>query len=51
MLPEFEKLKKECDKLKVTVKNKDAIVNTNRNNLMRFNTKNIELGLQVNTAY
>ena len=45
MLLEFEKLQKECDELKVTVKNKDAIVNTSRNDLMRLNTKNIELGL------
>ena len=50
MLPEFEKLQKECDELKVIVKNKDAIVNTSGNDLMRLNMKNIEIGLQVNTV-
>ena len=50
MLPEFTKLQKECDELKVTLKDKDAIVNTTRNDLMRLNMKNIEIGLQVNTV-
>ena len=50
LLPELKKMQKENDELKVTLKNKDPIVQTTRGNLMRLNTKNIELGLVVNTT-
>ena len=36
--------------MKVIVNNKDAIVNTYRNDLMKLNAKTIQLGLKVNTT-
>ena len=51
MLPEFERLQRENDKLKVLLKDKGVIVHTTKNDLMKLNKKAIELGLQVNTAH
>ena len=51
MLPEFERLQRENDELKVILKDKDAIIHTIKNYLMKLNKKAIELGLQVNTAH
>ena len=50
MLPELEKMQKEIDELKAALKDKDTIVQTTKGDLIRLNTKNIELGLQVNTT-
>ena len=49
--PSSRRCKKKFDKLKTTFKDKDAIVQTTKGNLIRLNTKNIELGLQVNTSH
>ena len=45
MLPEFERLQRENDELKVILKDKDAIVHNTKNDLMKLNKKAIELGL------
>ena len=50
MLPEFEKLQRENNKLKVILKDKDAIVQTTKNDLIKLHKKATELGLQVNIA-
>ena len=50
MLPEFEKLQRENNELKVMLKDKDAIVQVTKNDLIKLNKKSLELGLQVNIA-
>ena len=50
MLPEFQKVQRENDELKVILKDKDAIVQTTKNDLIKLHKKTTKLGLQVNIA-
>ena len=50
ILPEFEKIQRENNELKVMLEDKDAIVQVTKNDLMKLNKKSLELGLQVNIA-
>ena len=50
MLPEFQKVQRENDELKVILKDKDAVVQTTKNDLIKLHKKTTELGLQVNIA-
>ena len=50
MLPEFHKIQQENNDLRATLKDKEAINQVTKNDLLKFNRKVIELGLQVNIA-
>ena len=50
MLPEFQRLQQQIDELKATLKDKEAINQVSKNDLVRLNKRVMELGLQVNTA-
>ena len=50
MLPEFQRLQQQVDELKVTLKDKEAINQVSKNDLIKLNKRVMELGLQVNVA-
>ena len=50
MLPKFEKFQRENNELKVMLKDKDAIVQVTKKDLIKLNKKSLDLGLQVNIA-
>ena len=50
MLPEFHKVQQQNNELKAILKDKEAINQVTKNDLLKLNKKVIELGLQVNTA-
>ena len=50
MLPEFHKIQQENNKLRATLKDKEAIIQVTKNDLLKLNKKVMKLGLQVNIA-
>ena len=50
VLPQFEKLQKEIDELKVALKEKDNIINTTRGDLVKLNSQKNNIGLKLNTT-
>ena len=50
MLPEFHKVQQENNELRATLKDKEAINQVTKNDLLKLNRKVMELGLQVNIA-
>ena len=50
MLPEFHKIQQENNELRATLKDKEAINQVTKNDLMKLNKRVMELGLQVNIA-
>ena len=44
MLPEFQRLQQQIDELKATVKDKEAINQVSKNDLVRLNKRVMELG-------
>ena len=49
LLPHIEKLQKEINELKVTLKEKDNIINTTRGDLVKLNSQKNEMELKVGT--
>ena len=47
MLPKFKKLQKENDEVNAASREKDLIIRTNRNDLMKINTERQELALKL----
>ena len=50
MLPEFQRLQQQVDELKAALKDKEAINQVSKNDLIKLNKRVVELGLQVNIA-
>ena len=50
MLPKFEKLEVENDKLKVRLHRQEGIVNSSKNDLMRLTNTNKELNYRLSDA-
>ena len=50
MLPEFQRLQQQVNELKAALKDKEAINQVSKNDLVRLNKRVMELGLLVNTA-